>query len=179
MERDSRTPRPYEITDLAGYSPQVARLVGMLSYARQTTLQAVQGLAMPQLDHLHDPTSNSIGALLAHMAAVEVHYQGRTFGSPATHREDRFDAEVALDLGDRARVEIRGRALDHYLEVLAEVRAHTLRELAARDDAWLETRVPFWDGHDANYHFQWFHVMEDEVSHRGQIRWLRRHMPTL
>jgi len=24
-----------------------------------------------------------------------------------------------------------------------------------------------------NAHFAWFHVAEDEISHRGQMRWLR------
>ena len=38
----------------------------MLSYARQTLLEAVEGLQREDLDHLHDATSNTIGALLAH-----------------------------------------------------------------------------------------------------------------
>ncbi|WP_156123379.1 DUF664 domain-containing protein [Deinococcus radiopugnans] len=29
---------------------------------------------------------------------------------------------------------------------------------------------------DMNQHWAWFHVMEDEVSHRGQIRILRKHV---
>ena len=43
----------------------------MLTYARSTTLAAVEGLTLAELDNLHDPESNSIGALLAHIAAVE------------------------------------------------------------------------------------------------------------
>jgi uncharacterized damage-inducible protein DinB len=169
---------PYQITDIEGFSPQIGRLVGMLSYARQTTLRAVEGLTGPQLDFLHDSTSNSIGALLAHIAAVEDHYQSRTLGPRAQIPGDEpFPWEAALDLGDRARAEIRGHEIGHYTRMLSEVRARTLRELGARDDAWLETRVPFWNGREANYHFQWFHVMEDEVNHRGQIRWLRKRMP--
>jgi hypothetical protein len=30
----------------------------------------------------------------------------------------------------------------------------------------------------ANNHFKWFHVFEDEINHRGQIRWLRARLPT-
>ena len=40
-------------------------LVGMLIYARDTTLAAVAGLSVMQLDHLHDDASNSIGATRA------------------------------------------------------------------------------------------------------------------
>jgi uncharacterized damage-inducible protein DinB len=70
---------PYRILPLPGYTPTIGRLVAMLSYARQTTLAAVDGLAPQQLDHLHDERSNSIGALLAHVAAAERGYQLVTF----------------------------------------------------------------------------------------------------
>src|SRR5690242_14547367 len=72
-------PAPLRIDAVAGYSPMIGRLVGMLTYARSTTLAAVAGLTTTQLDHLHDAASNSIGALLAHMAAVERSYQIMTF----------------------------------------------------------------------------------------------------
>ena len=64
---------------LPGYAPTVGRLVAMLCYARHTTLKAVAGLTREQLDHLHDEDSNSIGALLAHVATVERGYQVVTF----------------------------------------------------------------------------------------------------
>ena len=59
------------IEPLAGYAPTIGRLVCMLAYARETLLAAVRGLDRDQLDHLHDERSNSIGALLAHVTAVE------------------------------------------------------------------------------------------------------------
>lgn len=54
-------------------------------------------------------------------------------------------------------MEIRGRALRHYLEELARVRAGTLELLGSRDDAWLDEPLPFW-GSTGNRHFMWFHV---------------------
>lgn len=55
----------------------------------------------------------------------------------------------------------------------------TLLHFAQQDDAWLETPAPFdlVGGRPANNHFKWFHVAEDELNHRGQIRWLRRRLP--
>ena len=41
-------------------------------------------------------------------------------------------------------------------------------------DAWLDAQTPFWGGKPANNYFKWFHVFEDELNHRGQIRWLRK-----
>ena len=69
----------FRLEPLPGYSPTIGRLVGILLYTRQSTLAAVEGLSIAELDHLHDDSSNSIGALLAHIAAVERGYQCVTF----------------------------------------------------------------------------------------------------
>jgi hypothetical protein len=57
------------------------------------------------------------------------------------------------------------------------VRAFTLDELARRDDKWVDETATFWNGRKANNYFKWFHVFEDELNHRGQIRWLRSRLP--
>lgn len=163
----------YLIKDVDGYSPQVGRLVSMMNYARRTTLDEVEGLGVEELDYLHDPQSNSIGALLLHIAAVEAAYQAATFG-PGGAWGEAASLEAALDLGERARREIKGRGADYYLGILEAVRSKTLEELAGRDDRWLAEETPFWGGRRANNYFKWFHVFEDEINHRGQIRWLRK-----
>ena len=162
---------PYRILPLTGYTPTIGRLVAMLSYARQTTLQVVEGLTCEQLDHLHDERSNSIGALLAHVAAVERGYQLVTFEErePTATENDAWSA--ALKLGDKGRREIRGHELQFYVDELRRTREATLAVLAARDDAWLE--APLRIAPALNAHWAWFHVAEEEINHRGQIRWLR------
>jgi uncharacterized damage-inducible protein DinB len=167
---------PFVVAEQPGFAPQVGRLVVMLAYARRTTLKAVAGLTVAELDHLQDPRSNSIGALLAHVAAIEVAYQCSTFDQRRLSDAEQARWGAALELGARARQEIRGQALEHYLGLLDEVRTHTLRELGRRDDRWLEEVTPL-RGRPANNHFRWFHVLEDEISHRGQIRWLRQRLP--
>jgi hypothetical protein len=69
----------YRLEPLPGYAPTIGRLVGILLYARHTTLAAIDGMSMAELDHLHDDSSNSIGALLAHIAVVERAYHVLTF----------------------------------------------------------------------------------------------------
>jgi uncharacterized damage-inducible protein DinB len=147
----------------------------MLTYARQTTLAAVNGLTGAQLDHLHDERSNSIGALLAHIATVERGYQLVTFEErePTPAENDAWAA--ALTLGDTARRDIRGRELAFYVDALTQAREATLTALAARDDAWLEATLRIAPA--LNAHWAWFHVAEDEINHRGQIRWLRARLP--
>lgn len=57
------------------------------------------------------------------------------------------------------------------------MRAHTLEQLSIRDDDWLDERCDCCDGQEANDHWKWFHVMEDELNHRGQIRLIRKRLP--
>ena len=163
--------RTYRIEPLPGYAPTIGRLVGMLGYARHTTLAAIDGLTIPQLDHLHDGSSNSIGALLAHIAVVERAYQVLTFEERPPTASEQAGWEPALTLGDEGRRVLRGRPLDDYVYELGEVRRVTLEGLAARDDAWLERTLSAAPA--MNAHWAWFHVAEDEINHRGQIRWLR------
>ena len=60
----------------------------MLTYVRATTFAAVDGMTMKELDHLHDSQSNSIGALLAHIAAEERSYQVMTFEDRSLSSEE-------------------------------------------------------------------------------------------
>jgi uncharacterized damage-inducible protein DinB len=169
--------RLFLIGPLAGFDAEIARLVSMLNYSRWTTLEAVDGLSAGDLDHLHDEKSNSIGALLLHIAAVEFSYQVGTFEGRGLNRRETAEWQAALELGERGRREIRGRRLEEYLQILEGVRARTLAELGGRKDPWLFEEQPFWSGKPANHYFMWFHVFEDELNHRGQIRWLRRRLP--
>lgn len=165
------------IESLPGYSPAIGRLVGMLSYARATTIAAVTGLTTAELDHLHDDRSNSIGALLAHIHAVEKSYQVLTFDDRLLSADEEARLSTPLALGPEGQRTLRDRPLQHYLEDLASARRDTLKALASRDDAWLDRSVSL--APKVNAHWAWFHVAEDEINHRGQIRWLRARLPKL
>ncbi len=162
------------ISGIPGFTPQIGRLVSMMNYVRYTTLSAVEGLGVPELDYLPDPQSNSIGALLLHIAAAEVGYQAATFHTRELNDEEKGEWNTALALGERAREEIKAQELDYYLSRLDWVRANTLAELALRDDDWLDLQTPFGSDQQVNNYFKWFHVFGHELNHRGQIRWLRK-----
>ena len=168
-------PSPLRIEPIEGYTPAIGRLVGMLGYARATTLAAVEGLPLADLDHVQDAGSNSIGALLAHIAAVERSYQLLTFDERMLSAEEQQRWSSALTLGESGRRDLRGQPLEHYLDELADARRSTLAALAERDDAWLDAAVRL--APRINAHWAWFHVAEDEINHRGQIRWLRARLP--
>lgn len=165
-----------KITDVPGFTPQIGRLVSMMNYVRQTTLWAVQGLTTAQLDYLPYEDGNSIGALLLHIAAVELGFQIETFDERKPNERESAEWGAAYELGDRARKEIRGNPLEFYIDRITAVRNRTLAELRERQDEWL-TIERSWSGNPSNNYFIWFHVFEDEINHRGQIRILRKRLP--
>lgn len=159
-----------------GYSPQVGTLVSMLTLMRSMIVTPLKGTTMAQLDYLHDEKSNSIGAMLMHLAATERYYQVDTFANSAWGSWDAIkkEWEVALNLGAPARAHLKGRAIEHYLGILEDVRAKSLTEFKKRDDAWLlqVDKASGW-----NNYAKWFHVCEHESNHNGQIKWIAGRLP--
>ena len=166
---------PRRIVPLPGYTPGIGTLLCMLTYTRETTLLAVAGLSRAELSHHHDDASNSIGELLAHAVAVERIYQVLTFEARPLSAEEEATWSPALELGSAGRSQFQECSLEEHLDVLADVRRATLVALASSDDAWLDR--PLQAAPDLNAHWAWFHVAEDEINHRGQIRWLRARLP--
>lgn len=167
----------YKIEAPAGYAPEVGRLLCAMDRARARTLDAVKDLTTPQLDHFHDATSNSIGALLMHMAAVESLHGVLSFENRSPNPDEYAAWGVALGLGDPARDQIKGKPLNHYLATLARVRERTRQGLRDKPDAWLLEERNYVNNQPANNWYIWFHVSEDETNHRGQINWLRKRLP--
>ena len=169
----------FVIGPMEGYSPQIGTLVSMLNYNRQTVINLVKDLSVKQLDYLHDPQSNTIGALILHLGATDKFYQINTFEG----REEFSESEEkiwgdAMSLGDAGRKNIKGNEVNYYLDMIEEVRQKTLDELKKKDDAWLMAIDPKWSQErPLNTYWKWFHVCEHEANHRGQMAYLRSRLP--
>ncbi len=158
------------------YTPAIGHRVSMLGLVRLETRRLVANLSADQLAHRHDERSNSIGALLGHLAAVERTYQIISFEERSLTAAEEQMLNPALDLSREFQEQIRGRTARELLTELEEIRALTLRRLAERGDTWLPRRpIP---GDEMVHHWIWFHVMEDEIRHCGQIAWLRSRLPS-
>src|SRR5688572_5083802 len=170
---------PLVVGPMEGYTPQLGTLVSMLNYNRRTIINTLNGLSMEQLDHLHDPGANTIGALALHLAAVEKFYQINTFEG----RQDFNDVEkttwnAPMELGDEGRQKIKGHDVNYYINILTEVRQKTLDEFKKKDDKWLLAIDPEWSKErQVNTYWKWFHVCEHESNHRGQMTWLKCRLP--
>lgn len=163
-----------------GYAPQIGTLVSMMTWMRNVILEPVKGMTTEQLDHLLDANSNSIGAMLFHLAATERFYQihtleGKKWGDWSEQDKKRFN--IASGLGEEARKTIKGNNLDYYLNILGEVRENTLKEFKKRDDTWLLAVDENWYWGPTNNYCKWFHVCEHESNHNGQFKYIKSRLP--
>jgi uncharacterized damage-inducible protein DinB len=160
----------------SGYSPAVGHLVSMLRLARFETVRLVESLSVADLAHQHDERSNSIGALLSHLAAVERAFQIISFEERPLTQAEEANLTVGLSLGQPLVEAVRGRTAADLLTDLEAIRVSTTQALSERDDTWL-THQPV-EGDEMNQHWIWFHVLEDEIRHGGQIAWLKTRLPS-
>jgi len=163
-----------------GFSLHVGTLLSMMTWMRMVILYPVKDMSVEQLDFLLDENSNSIGAMLLHLAATERFYQihtfeGKKWGDFSKEDLSRFD--VAMKLGDEARKTIKGNNLDFYLSALEEVRGNTIKEFKKRDDKWLFSIDEEWSWGPTNNYCKWFHVCEHESNHNGQFKYIKSRIP--
>lgn len=162
-----------------GFTDQISILVSMMDWMRFTVLRSVKGMSQKELDFLLDEESNSIGAMLMHLAATERFYQIHTFEGRKWGDFDKVDTDlwdVGSRLGDRARKELKGNPLSFYTDKLAMVRENTKKSLKKRDDSWLMESTDFFANEPTNNYCKWFHVVEHESNHNGQIKYIKSRM---
>ncbi|UTR07116.1 DinB family protein [Alkalihalobacillus sp. LMS6] len=166
----------YRIRSVENYTDKIGELVSMLEHARQVTLSEISSFDQFELDYLPSHQANSIGSLLFHIASIEFVHQVISFEKRDLTLEEIKKWGMALSLGSKARQEITGHSLNYYLDTLSEVRGETLALLKSKDDTWLFEEHNWDNGVPYNNYYVWFHVMEDEMNHRGQIRALKRQL---
>ncbi|WP_445455709.1 DinB family protein [Flavobacterium sp. HNIBRBA15423] len=164
----------YKINPMEDVSPQIGTLIAMLENLKDRVENQVKNMTQYELDYLHDEKANRIGSLIMHLAAAEKYYQVYTFENREFNEEEKKIWQVPLDLDQGGRDELRGHDAQYYLDIFNEVRAKTIAELKKRDDVWL-TEVH--EDSNMNNFFGWFHVMEHQSSHLGQILFLKKRIP--
>jgi uncharacterized damage-inducible protein DinB len=157
-----------------GFTPTLSHLVSMMNYTRDTTFKAVEGLSVEELDYLIHDEANSIGMLLGHMAAVERIYQIVTFERRDPTEEEELALIAGLELGEKGKDAFKGYPVEYYLEELQAIRNSTYNKFQSLSDEWLFEQTQWWWDQPGNNYFKWFHVFEDELSHRGQIRLIKK-----
>jgi len=168
----------HEFGKRSGYTDEVSILISMMDWMRRTVLRGVQNISQKELDFLLDEDSNTIGAMLIHLAGTERYYQIDTFKGISKKKlsfgvsDEMWDA--ASSLGNKGRTAFKGKSPAFYMDKLAEVREFSLNELKNRDDDWLYESTEFFGNQPTNNYCKWFHVVEHESNHNGQIRIIKK-----
>ena len=162
-----------------GFSPQIGTLVSMMTWMRNVVVLGVENMKTEELDYLHDPNANTIGAMLLHLAATERQYQLKTFEWDIDFKGDgKINWDAAMRLGEKGRKYIKGNSLDYYLTILSNTRLTTISEFKKRDDQWLlKVDSAGFQNMPTNNYCKWFHVCEHESNHNGQIKWIKSRLP--
>ncbi len=162
----------YEIKPVKGYSNDIGNLVAMLDDLKGRVKRSVSNLDQEGTDFLLDENANRIGAMIMHLAATEVYYQKYTFEGRQFNQEENEKWGAALSLGDAGRESLIGKPISYYLEIWDEVRAETKKLLKEKDDKWFAKKIG-----GMNNHWAWYHVMEHQANHMGQIRLILSRIP--
>ncbi len=158
-----------------GYSPQIGVLVSMMEDLKFRVTSQVKNLNQEQTDFLLDKDANRIGALILHLAATEKYYQVFTFENRGLNPEERKACfQKALELDNSARKEFKNKPIDYYLKIWDDVRHETLELLKTKDDEWLNSKV---GTSQMNNYWAWYHVMEHQANHMGQIALISKRFP--
>ena len=163
-----------KIGNVEGASPKIADMISMLEDLKDRVERTVKNMNQYEIDYLHDEEANRIGALVMHLAAAEKYYQVFTFENREFNEEEKKKWDKALNLDQGGRDEFKGRDIQYYLDIYNEVRAKTISELKKRDDAWF---AEVQQRYDWTNQYCWFHVMEHQSSHLGQILFLKKRIP--
>ncbi len=181
QNRKISTDNLYLLGPMEGFSPHVGALLSSMNMMRAWVVYQVKDLTVEQLDFQVDEESNSIGAMLWHLAATEKYYQLNTFDQMAWGTwsdEIKKEWDLPMGLGAKGRDEIKGNPIDFYLEKLEVVRSATKKEFAKRDDDWLFESEAFFEEKPTNNYAKWFHVCEHESNHNGQIKFIKKRLPS-
>lgn len=162
----------YVIETPKGYSNDIGNMISMLDNLKERVERNVANLNQDGTDFLLDENANRAGAIIYHLAATEAYYQVYTFEKREFNDEENNLWKTALLLGDKAREEFQGQPITYYLKIYDDVRKKTKALLKEKDDAWFKET----NGSMSN-HWAWFHVMEHQANHMGQLALITKRIP--
>lgn len=163
----------HEIIPEKDYSPQIGIMVDMLEELKHRITEEIRDLNQEQTDFLFDEQANSIGAIIMHLAATESYYQVETLEERTWTEEESKFWEMASGLGPESREKLKGNPIQHYLDLWDQVRNKTLLGLKSRDDEWFASKID----ETMNNHWAWFHILEHQAHHMGQIALVKKRLP--
>ncbi len=163
----------YEIKPEKGYTRQIGIMVDMLEEIKDRIAQDIRNLNQEETDYLFDDKANSIGAIIMHLAANEAYYQLESLEERIFTDEEKEFWGIASGLGAESRDQLNGKPIKYYLDLWDQVRKKTLEGLKTKDDKWFASSID----QSMNNHWAWFHILEHQANHMGQIALVKNRLP--
>jgi uncharacterized damage-inducible protein DinB len=166
-------------------SPNAGRFLWQLDDQSRRLTEDTRGVLPAELAWQPVPGMNTIGMLLAHIAAVEVGWiRAAVFGLDRDSGEvlglTKRQIDMPLPEGGTPSRALADRELPYFDDLLARARAYTRTSIAALTDADLDRRFrtpATWETEGGEFEgtIGWalYHVLEHQAAHYGQINLLR------
>lgn len=162
--------RPRFIVEpLAGYPGQIAEALWQMEDTRTRTLEQLGPIDPRMVDVAPTGSTNTIGALLYHIAAIELDWLYTEILESDDYPPDiaaLFPDDVRDDEG--ALVRAAGEPIESHLGRLAVVRSHFLQKMQDIGHAEF-TRVRSLESYDVTPAWAIHHLCQHEAEHRGQM----------
>jgi uncharacterized damage-inducible protein DinB len=149
--------------------------MGMLSDSRITTLTTIKDMTIEELDWQFRPGWNTIGSLLSHLIALEHYFRIEFVEGRKLTVEEEKKWLPALDLGQHVPALIRSLPIEFYLSAFVESRTLFQESFKKIDFDSFTRRMEGYDPQEGcNMAWVLYHMIEDEIRHRGQISLLHK-----
>ena len=148
-------------------------MVDMLEDIKDRITAQISNLDQKGTDFLFDEKANSIGAIIMHLVATEAYYQVETLEERSFTEDESNFWRIGLGLGTESRDQLKGKPIKYYLELWQQVRTNTLEGLKTKDDEWFASNID----ETMNYHWAWYHILEHQANHMGQIALIKSRIP--
>ena len=153
-------------------SPRISKWYAQMYEIRQWLLHMIGDLSIEEIDFTPDErTVESVGTLLIHIAAVEWSWIFEDIDG----LEMDFDKfKHGFSLRPNVNIQqIEGKTLQFYITMLDEVREQVYERMQQLTDEDLEKEVEE-NGNKFTIDWIFFHLVEHEAMHVGQISLLKR-----
>ncbi len=150
-------------------------LLGILEDARITTNQAIATIPSEEIDWQFQEGWNTIGALLSHITAIEHYFRIEFVEGRKLTDEETSKWLPGMDMGPYIPQLIKKQPIATYAAELTESRqmlVESLRNISFDD---FVRRIEDYDPvTGCNLAWALYHMVEDEIYHRGQISIIRK-----
>jgi uncharacterized damage-inducible protein DinB len=167
--------RKYKIEFGQAKDHSIDYLVGILKDARLTTIQMITKVENSAIDWQFKKGWNTIGALLSHISAIEHYFRIEFIEGRNLTKEENDKWLPAMDMGPYISELLKGLAIEDYIAELENSRAMLIGALQHISFDDFTKRINEYDDVDgSNLAWALFHMVEDEIYHRGQISILQK-----